>query len=219
MHRLLFAFLVLAFTAGCGPHYVDYFPYQDDGTAKPCIALAPIADCSKSDLNWDLAEELNCGLRYTSMDNGNIFLLSEKKMAKICERLGDVDYFDKDLSFAAECSQCEFLVALEIMEHRLIPYKQGELTPIYTVRSGKCDNVLVIKVRMRVIDLREETPCVVLQEIFCSNHMIPRDAEKCDYSKTGWGTEGFNRTAYGLAHQRLIDDLVNRIECVTWKAR
>ena len=219
MLRLLLAFFVALITAGCGPHYVDYFPYQDDGTCKPCIALAPIQDCSDSGLPWDLAEELRDDLRFCSMDNGNIFLLSPKKVEKITDKLGEIDYFNKDIAFAKEFSQCEFLVVLEMIDHHIQPYVQGEVAPLYPIRTGRCNNVLMMKVRMRIIDLREETPCVVLQEIFCSNHMIAKDSEKCDYAKCCWGSDAFGRTPYGVAHKRMIKDLVDRIECVTWKAR
>ena len=220
MVRILLTLFIAIISVGCGgPRYVDYFPYHDDGRCKPCVAMLPVVDCAKACLPWDISEELSMGMRYRFMDNAEIFLMNPKKVDAICSNLNSVDFFGRDNSFSQQFCDSEFVVVTEFIEHKVVPYKMGTIDPLYTLRSGKCLSVLMMKVRLKIIDIRGDQPCVIWQEIVQSNHMIPRDGECVNYEKTPWKSQAYCRTPLGMAHQRLICDIVQRIESVTCKAR
>lgn len=222
MLQRLFLVIMMAFVVtGCGPRYVDYFPYFDDGTCKPCVAILPVRDCAKGNLAWDLSEEITSTVKCRIRDNASLFLLSEKSVDKTLGRIPNADYFSRDLSFAREFVNCEYVVVMEIIEHSILPYERGRFSPLYPSSAGsRCNSVLAIKVRLRIIDIRDEDrPCIVLQEIVESNHMIPREREFYDYSRDQWGSNEYLLSPFGQAHQRLAKDLVNRIENITWSAK
>ncbi len=209
-YLLLLAVMCLTFT-GCEPHYADCFPYHDNGRPKPVVAVLPMTDCSNAGLCWDVGEELTKGIKDNLVDRGELFLVSDQTIAKWQPK--GCNYFGADLNFAKGCGRAQYVVALELIEHEVIPYKRDEITPLYPCHQRSCNSVLLMKVRVRVIDVRCEKPVVVLQEIFPSNHMIPVDRENVDYRECCWGTEAYDRSAFGGAHARLVRDIAQRIEC------
>lgn len=47
MFQFAISAVIALIMAGCsGPRYIDYFPYHDDGTPKPKVAVMPILDSS-----------------------------------------------------------------------------------------------------------------------------------------------------------------------------
>lgn len=221
LNRILFTLMIALMTTGCSsaPRYVDYFPYHDDGRSKPCVALLPMFDCTDPCLPWNVAQELTCDMRFRCMDHGELYLLNPNKVDALVGNLKGVDFFDRDLSFAKQFCDCEFLVVMELIEHRQVVYEMGTAVPVYPTRNGKCNSVLSMKVRLKIVDLRCDEPTVLWQEIVHSNHMIPRDLDCYDYEKNCLGTKSYARSPYGLAHQRLADNLVQRIESITCRSR
>lgn len=212
MRYLFIACFIGSIVTGCGPRFCDYYPYHEDGRSKPAMVILPIQDKSDSGLCWDVAKEVDQYLRYKMMDDGNLYLLTQTPSSTS-------DHFGNDLSFAQNFPQSEFVVAMEVMEHKVVPYEPGKITPIYPIHNRQCDDVLMMKVRVRIIDVRCEKPTVVLQEIVQSNHMIPRDKGNLDYTSYQWGSDPYMRTPLALAHQKLAYDLVNRIETIVCGVR
>jgi hypothetical protein len=70
--------------------------------------------------------------------------------------------------------------------------------------------LLTIAVRVRVFDVREKTPKVVLQEIVEQSHHIPRQFTKD--SQVPWGDEAFDVSPLGIAHDQLCKELATRVE-------
>lgn len=220
MLRIIFSCLFALLVAGCGgPRYVDYFPYHDDGTAKPRVALIPTVDASKSQIPWNVSDELTQGLQYNFMQDGDLYLLSAQEMGPGVKKLDDAELFGPDLSFAKHIRDADFVVITELVQHEVLPFEKGKFYPLYAGKGTLCNFVLAMKVRLRIIDVRYEKPAIVLQELFVSNHMVPKAHDDVDYSKMGWGMDGYKQTPYGSSHSRLIRDLSARIEEVVWGAR
>lgn len=198
--------------SGCGPRYVDYFPYHDSGISKPSIVILPIANTSDANYNWNLAQEIEDGLHYRLMDNARIFVYPTGQTVTTFQKCGNPNLFGKDISFANSFHPSEFVVAIELIDHSIVPYEKGKFTPLYPTHSQMCNYVLTMKLRIRMIDIRGNEPTIVLQEIFQSNHMIPMESDRIDYSRAGFGTQSFKCTPMGIAHQRLINDLSKRLE-------
>ncbi len=219
MLKIWLCLFLAVVTVGCGPRYADYFPYHDDGMKKPTVALLPITDHSQSACGWDLADELNQAIRYRIMDNGELYLWPKKEVAAVADSLGNVDYFGKDITCTKQFCPSEFLVVMELIEHNIVPYEKGLISPLYPCRAKSCTCALTMKVRIRVFDIRGECPSIVLQEIFQSNHMIPQEGNCVDYSKVCFGMPAYERTYLALAHQRMARDIAERLESTAYSWR
>jgi hypothetical protein len=57
MLKIVLSFVLSLLAVGCGPRYVDYFPYHDDGRPKPKVVLLPVVDESTADLPWDVSQD------------------------------------------------------------------------------------------------------------------------------------------------------------------
>jgi hypothetical protein len=66
--------------------------------------------------------------------------------------------------------------------------------------------------RLRVLDIRNEQPKIILQEVLNHEHVVTRAYLNCDYEKSRWGTEAYERTPMGIAHSRIVRELVSRVE-------
>ncbi len=219
MLRFCLALLLAVMVTSCGPRFNDYYPYNEDGRSKPMVILLPMIDRSDSGLCWNVAEEIEQNLRFRLMDNGYLYVLPDKAYASALNGVDEADYFGADIDFASNFCNGEFVVAMELMEHCIVPYVPQTITPIYPVYNRSCDNVLMMKLRLRIIDIRCGKPKVILQEIVQSNHMIPRDRDNLDYTSFCWGSAPYCRTPLALDHQRLASDVAARIEKITCTAR
>ncbi len=189
-------------------------PYTYEGIPKPSVALISVIDSSDYYVPWHLDQELSDTLRYQLMYNGNVFLQPEGEVSNIAQNIRSSDYFSTDLEFTRQFQQVNYLVALELIEHALVPFEREKVSACFPAQSARCSSMLQMKMRLRVIALRSDCPRVILQEIFTSNSMIPADAERLDYERLRWGTPGFQSTPMAQAHKRLVRDLACRIETV-----
>lgn len=215
MMRLILACLMSLLTIGCSaPRHVEHIPYYDDGTVKPKIVLLPIIDNSECFVPWDIGSEFNNTLRYQAMCAGDLFVVPENEVLCCMQGENPIDAFHDDLSFANRFCGNDYIVALELIEHALVPFEKGKIYPPIPPQNYSWRSVLQMKMRLRIIDLRCGTPRILLQEIFTSNYAIPFSAECMDYTRYCWGSQAFPTTPWGLAHKRLICDLMFRIETV-----
>lgn len=214
MLRIFFTFMMTLFLTGCGPRYVDYFPCHDDGTAKPKVALLPIINTVEDCLPWDVANEVNQRLRYQAMCSGELFLLSENEIASRLQGCKPFDYFGSDMSFIDRFCGADYIVALEVIQHQVIPFKKGACAVNIPPQKYRWKSVLQMKLRLKVIDVRYKNPKILMQEIFTSDYAIPVEQECIDYRRCCWGTNAFLSTPWGRAHQIMVEDLVCRIETI-----
>lgn len=214
MVRTIFTLLVTLLMVGCGPRYIDYFPFHDDGTPKPKVALLAVIDTTQVCIPWDVSREINDRLRYQAMCNGELFLLSENEVAGRLQGSELFNYFDTDFSYVSRFGGSDYVVALELIEHDVVPYEKGMCLSNLPMQKYRWQAILQMKLRLRVIDVRCNKPKILLQEIFASDYAIPLGCEYLDYSRCGWGSSAFADTPWGRAHARMISDLVCRIETV-----
>jgi len=178
MLRLFCLLVISLITTSCGgPRYVDFFPCYDNGVAKPRVAMLPVFDCANS--RDDVAEQITNGIRYMSMHHGDLFFLSKEEVDQDLSCIGNVNYFGHDLSFAKGFRGANYVAILELIENQYI--------------ASKCS--LVMKVRIRIIDIRCEKPVIVLQEVFNGSYRGPGDKQAC---------------------QHIVIDIVNKVENVLW---
>ena len=213
MLKFLFSALVTMIVAvGCGgPNYIDYFPYHDDGTPKPRVALMPVIDSSRSGVSWELSEEFSQSLYSDLMNSGALYVLSPAEVGEAWNK--SYDYFGSDLSFTREFCNTDFIVALEIVQHGLVP-----CDPNYkSTGAGQChdyNRLLNVGVRARVIDIRRKEPRVVLFEVIKSNYVVAPPYDTINLEKQPWKSVGYETSPCGVVHERLMADLIKRLEDV-----
>lgn len=213
--RVLISLLIALSFCGCQPQYSDFFPYHDDGTPKPYVALVPVIDETHEKLPMDVAPEFSKQIRYLLMREGKLFLPPEKE---IKNRLKDSSKQEllstTDLMPYLHFQPAHFVVVLELIEHKEVPYQRGKIKPIYTAHLDPDNaNVLQMKMRLRVVDIRGGEPRLIRQEVLESNHVIPKKAvvDSIDLKDK----EAFSATPLGLAYARFERDIARKIEQIT----
>ncbi len=205
MLKILLSTLMLLLFASCGPRYGDFFPCHDDGTVKPRVVLLPITDVSG---RKDMAEDLMQNMRYQLMDRGDLYVYPEESVNRQLEKMGDVSLFGPDISFARQFGGADFVVATELVECRSELYGniENKCMPPHLQRK----NMLMIKLRVRMIDLSGDEPVIVLQEILSRNLLVPNRKI---------GDNEVDVFCFSEVSSRLVEEFVRRLEDVTWSLR
>ena len=102
----------------------------------------------------------------------------------------------------------EFVIVAELIDQHQTSYGLGSNRPFL----DEVGAVLSVVMRVRLLDLRHDEPQVILQEIINQDHMVSRPYLKTDYTKAPWGTTAFDRTPVGLAHSKMVREIVGRVE-------
>ncbi len=212
---LFFFVLSLFCSVSCSTQYSDFFPYHDDGTLKPYVSILPLGDHSNSGLAWNLSEELTGKVRHRLMQDGRLFVPPATQIHKQLVASGAQDLTTSaDLAPFLSFQPAHFVVVMDLIEHRIVPYQRGAIKPIYpaNIASDRAV-VLLMKLRLRVVDIRGGQPHVVRQELVESNHVMDKLA--MDESIHKRGTPTYGSTALAMAHARLVSDVVAKIEQLT----
>lgn len=174
--------------------------FHEDGRAKPSVAVAPLLDTTSFDTSWSLSEELTQGVMDLVASSGEIYVHSQQ------ESPFTENPFGTELSWMKrEFQGEEFVAFLELVEHEFTPVKAKGIAP------QEASSNLNMGVRLRVIDLRGDTPRVVLQEMIRDSYFVPKTLIPTDYSIQVWGTEAYQKSPMGIAHAQLIQQIANRI--------
>ena len=215
---MLVAIVGLIF-GGCNRQYSDFFPYNDDGTPKPHVALLPVIDNSSENLSWNFSEEFSTSIRKELQKHGKLFLPSSSIIDEKVSLFNENELItSSNLKPYAQFQPAQYVVLLELVEHKEIPYKRSKIKPIYPANIP--DNmaaVIMMKVRMKIVNIIGGNPKILRQEIISSNHMVKNGAT--NESLKLLGTPAFLQSPLHLVHQRLSNDLAEKIEWITSRQR
>ena len=207
--------LVIMLTGACKAQYSDFFPYHNDGTPKPYVSMVPVYDESDSKLPWNVSDELTAGIRKNLMSEGKIYLPPDRELKKGLQVVSQKELtLSKDLMPFLHFQPAHFVIVLELIEHKIVPYQRGKIKPLYpsfTPDQEAC--VLMMKVRFKVVDIRGQDPKVIRQEIIESNHAMSKNA--IAESIMAHSDRVFGSSELGIAHARLERDLAERIQKIT----
>ena len=176
---------------------------------RPIVGFVPIIDHSKSDLNWNVSDELSKAIRQRFVHKNQLYMVGEEPIAALAQKAFSAhDPFEVDISWVRRSfPQNEFVVFMELMEHNEIPIVSKEL------QDPPAE--LMLSVRVRVVDLRDKTPKLVLEEIIEQSHHIPRQLTKANSNQAPqviWGDEAFDVSPLGIAHDMLCKEIAMRVE-------
>ncbi len=207
--QLFFAIFFIFY--GCTKHIDRQEAYcHDDGRSKPIVALIPVFDSSSSKIAWNLSEEFTDHIRERLAHRNNFYLNSPDQIDTEMETLSDANNpFALDVSWIGRTfTKEEYVIFTELVEHDIHPKKSkgnilDKLTPSYE---------LSMTMRIRVFDLRKESPKVVLQELVHQDYLIPKSSTLNEQNPDFWKRKTFFITPLGMAHIQLSKEIVNRVE-------
>ena len=184
--------------------------FKDDGHRKASVALVPVIDKSDSQLPWNLSDEFTTSISRKLASRGNVHLADQFDVVSTLENLDEKSQpFSQELDWMKTTfKDNEFVVFLELVDHYLHTHPNQRIAELEENRSCFLD----ISMRLRVIDLRGETPKIVLQELIQNDHSIPKLFADIDYSEKHWGKTSFNFTPVGLAHTQLVREVSSRLD-------
>lgn len=198
--RLFVCMMMLLSAAGCGPRYVDYFPCHDDGTPKPKIVVLPVIDHSGTTLPWNISQGFTDDIDYEMMNSGELYALSQQEVSESITKLGNIDFFSSDELLAKQFCGTDFVILMELFECSVTAYDACVDTTLSCKPGFPSPGVLLMKMRLRIIDIRCQTPRLVLQEIMRKEVFVP-----CSY-------EGAPRGPVAKAQHQFACELAQRIE-------
>lgn len=200
--RYLPTLMISLLAIGCGRSNDATTRYHEDGRAKPVVAVAPLLDTTSFDAAWSLSEELTSMLTRQMSQSQQIFISSQDEFAILENPFGN------DLSWMKqEFQPNEFVVFLELVEHEMVPVTK-EKTIAFPQEVAKS---LKMGVRIRVVDLRDAPPKIVLQEMIRDSYYIPKTLIPTNYNVIVWGSEEYTKSSMGIAHAHLSQEIANRI--------
>ncbi len=196
----LLTLIVLAM--GCSQTSDHMTRYHEDGMAKPVAMIAPMIDTASFDAPWSVSEELTSAITSQIGQGKKIFVISKEDESFVENPFGqDLQWVKRD--FANQ----EFAVFFELVEHEIVSASRTKKGPLSPENSSN----LNIAVRLRVIDVRGQTPKLVLQEIVRDSYFIPKTLVPTDYNTITWGSPEYAKTPMGIAHTQMSRELANRI--------
>lgn len=205
MMRILLSLLVTLIAASCGgPRYVDYFPYHDDGKAKPAVAVVPVLVPCEVPFASELSRELTGKIRFDIMNDAELFLFSEGEVQRSLSKIRSVEWLCSNEELAQNFCEADFVFLAEVIH-----------TPVHP-NCGKdpliCQHNFLVKMRIKVVDVRPRCPRVVLQEIMTGDYVVPCSAAEITSGILEWNPETYQGSALWRANQRLVSCMVKRVE-------
>jgi len=184
--------------------------YHDDGRSKPTVAFVPVFDRSGAEVSWSLSEEFTDHLKQRFLKRSNFYLNTTEDINHEIDTLTEQnDPFASEISWVGETfSKEEFVVFAELVEHD-IHDKEAKNNFLDKITPS---SEISMTMRIRVFDLREETPKIVLQELVTQSHLIPKPSDLREESPDRWRKMTFSITPLGLAHAQFSKEVAKRIE-------
>jgi hypothetical protein len=209
--RTFFLILSCLFFVSCAgrfDHRAQYV-YHDDGTAKPKVALIPVFDRSGAETSWNLSDELTEMIENRMDQTGQFYITQDfETLGKVLMNQADLNPFFEEMNWVKESnSATEFLIFVELVEHKVTPSNSKGIFSLTMLQSYTLD----MSIRIRVIDIRGQSPKVILQEITQQSFHIPWRFTSFDYKKSGWSKTTFYLSPMGSAHAQMVKRITKQI--------
>jgi len=202
--------LTLLLLAGCnnGVSTNDQVRYHDDGLAKPKVAVIKVIDASSHKLDWNL------GAEFTELLVEHLFNRSKFYLTDDFHMIGSgqlqqlqLSPYSEDMRWLLEMnSSSEFVLFTEILKHKIEIPKNTTYNPLSHIKT------LHLAIRVCVLDIRKETPKVVLQEIITEDYSIPFNFGSYDDNASTISRNSFSVSPLGIAHKNILSKVSKEIE-------
>lgn len=195
---------------------IQSFRYFENARQKPVVALVPLVVKDRNEkISWDLSTEFTAEIQKRIINRSEIYLNPVRLSEPLKDKLQKQDLVTLKKEDLKELkAQNQFAIFMELMEHKELTYQemQGEVDDELNFGDEDVPKYLVVKVRLRVYDLREDQPKVLLQEILTQKHIIPYVERQLDYHKVVWGGDSYKASLYGRVHAKVEKEIVQHVE-------
>jgi len=178
---------------------------------RPLVVISPMNDSSSHNLSWDVSKELWQAIVHRLSQNKQLYLIHDDKNTSFCrDLLSFHDPFGGNTQWIKTKFQPnEFIVFTELLQH-----DEVLLHPVNSKECRREDSTaeLNLKVRVRVFDIRNQTPQVILEEIVQKFHTIPKQFTQLNFHQVSHGEEEFEISPLGVFHEQLSKELAVQIE-------
>lgn len=191
---------------------------SDDQTAfhleqfksKPTVTLVPVINSTQAQVEWNLSDELSSEIYYQLSQNKEFSLVAPNKVRATVKKLKEnQNPFGVDIQWIKKTfADDQFVVFLELVEHEEV-LRQERNKP---TAAENCAADLNMSMRIRVFDVRNEEPKVILQELLHDSHFIPRPFTHVNFYQTSWEDDNFTITPMGLAHAQFTKTISSRLK-------
>lgn len=198
--------LICIVSSACTARYADFFPYNDNGTKKPSLTLLPVYNEADSPLLHNFPNELSKGVRNRLKRTGKIYCppMSQTQKEQGAATVRELNT-TADLRLFNRFRSTDFVVCMEIVECKVLPYKRGAFKPIYLAEIDEEDaKVLAIAMRLKIVNLKGSEPKIARMELIKSHHMMTSEEIK--------KAEKSDKDTLELVRSRLARDLAQKIE-------
>src|ERR1700722_5656860 len=212
MSRYVFIPLITLSLAlsGCRKDSDNQCAVYKTGQTKPLVAIIPVIDNTKNETYaWNLSDELTSTI-YAHLAQGPLSLDALTKVAPMQKKIKEsYNPFGINLSWMKKLFGGEqFVVFLELMQHEeILKQEQNK-----ECDSKMCSAELKMSMRVRVFDLKDQEPKIILQEIIHDSHFIPRQFTQMNFHQIPYTDENFNFSPLGIAHLEFSKEISRRIE-------
>jgi hypothetical protein len=201
--------LFMAILTSCGRHNGDTSLYYNSGRTKPIVAVVPVIDSTKlTSTAWNLSEEFTQEIQKSVYNSSKLYLLRQHLSENNAHALNVVDVNKIKTKEMQSLEGAEFVIITELLDQSESAYHTQERQAPMSEVGG----LFSIAMRVRILDIRGSEPKIVLQEVIDHDHIIPHFYVGCDYEKMSWGTPAFEQTPMGIAHAKIIRELITHAE-------
>ena len=203
------ALVLCCFFSSCtnkSTQITQQFQYHDDGIAKPRIAMVPVYNNSKANIQWSLSDELTEAFSERIYQSGSFYLTKDFDMLGVQRfPLHEINPFLDDIDWLAEVdSGTDFIVFLELVSHNLAP--NGYNLKLFQSYS------LDMSMRIKVVDIRQKKPTVILHEMVEETYSVPWGFTNFAYQKGRWNKTAFSYSPIGVAHSKMVKRVAKQVE-------
>ncbi len=163
----------------------------------PIVAITPVIDSSGAPFPWDLSQEF-------TQELFNRLARDEKLQLTIRANPPEGRPFGDDLAWMKNhFPGIHFAIFVEISQHE---ETQDPKTSFVAFEN------LDLTARIRVVDLRKESPKIVLQEVVEVSETLSKEYASSNIMNVSNDYASFSMTPIGLSHQKVVKELAKRAE-------
>lgn len=220
MNRLLVALTAIFLLTGCvgfmPRHYANFHPKCSDCIDMPRIALVPLFDSSNQCLDWNISYEITLAMRQKILDEQNLFLLDSHPTFIRIANIGHMSLDETCAKIRPLFGRACYVCLIDIIQHDIVPYERQSNPEICCKEGFCCNNTLMMKARLTILDVQKSPTCIILEEIVSCNQTIPKEEEFRNYKVDCWGSDDYADSPIDKAHRRLAEVLAHRIQDIVW---
>lgn len=182
--------------------------FHDDGRAKPVVTIVPVMDSSSYEIPWSISDEFTAMIKDRLSKQGDLYLQDDENF----HLSNDDKPFASNINWMKKSLKpTEFVVFLELVEHEDVPLLRSVKDPSKLSPTKRDAFNLNVSMRLRIVDLRGDSPKIVLQELLKDSYYVSNYMDKVNYNLTQWGTEEYKTSPMGMAHAQLSKNIIERI--------